>query len=1179
MTIALHRIGGSFARGWLALAAFVCLLAFSGQVKAAREILSANYEGASSVDVAPGADTKVTVSVKTTGSGNENNWGSIAWYIGDYAYYGAWYGSTASSGCQAISGANSTNTYNKTISVNAPSSTGTYDLLLVAYSDGNCSSGASNVFPLTNSFIVSSVPRVSSLSLVNANPVEPNTDVSWTVTFNRPVSNVDANDFQLVTTGTVTGSAIKSVTGPDTGIGSTWTVTANVGSGGNSGGTLGLNLVDDDSIVDANGRKLGGTGVGNGNHTGPTYIVAAACEQPSNTPAGLTLNCRCDSFTRSSLNPSTIFGANWVTSVSDSTGISPRIVNSGYLRLTENTKNNAKAITVPGVFPAAGNYISVEFRHYAYNSTTSSRAGDGVAVTLSDYLVSPVPGAYGGSLGYAQKTTAGGAPSNVSGFAGGWVGVGLDEFGNYQNPTEGRVGKVGGSEVQQSVAIRGSGSGTSGYPWLAGTGSLTTKIDSASSSSPAPGYSYQVIVDARNYKSTSKTAAVRVNRDTGSGTYASLLSLDDIYVAARNVSHTQADVPSFWQISFTGSTGDATNIHELGRVRICAQAFYPPGTGTAVDLNAIDEAYGGSPSSQDFTNGRLYTKLAGVPFKLNVAALNSLNQIDASYGYLADKVVTVKIVDNSDGVCELDSSKPNYCNTTCRNKAAVDGGNQSVTFTKTDGGKKQTANFTLNSAYKNLAVVLGDGTLNACSTDAFAVRPQAFSSVTTSASNANLTGTPKFKAGGDTFTIAATANASNYTGMPKVDNAKITAISPATVAGVIAPENFEQAKNSVATGNFTYSEVGRFTLGANGVADVSWTLVDQGLLDCVPNSFSNAKDASGKYGCNIGSVATDFGRFIPDHFTLLPGGLITPACGEAPNAFTYMSQPFSRLQYTVQAQNKNSEVTKNYAGALATGTVALVAENNDSGTDLGVRISIPAATWSAGEFKVDTAAATFARGATPDGAYDALQLGVKVTDADGVTLDGRNMNAATVGACESSNTCDSASVGSPQRVRFGRLRLTNAYGSERLNLPIPMRAEYYNGTTFVTNTLDNCTVVVASNIAMPAYKGGVTGSNMTVAKNVTAGGAFASGVGRLVLSPPNPKATTKGSVDVCVDLGPDVPVTPTRCVAATPLDLPWLKGRWTGAGYDDDPISRATFGVYKNSLGRGSEMIYFREMY
>ncbi len=93
--------------------------------------------------------------------------------------------------------------------------------------------------------------------------------VSWTITFSTAVTGVDAADFQLLPDMGVSGHAIVSVTGS----GSTWQLTANTG---NTTGTLGLNLVDDDTIRSGSTR-LGGVGNGNGNFTGEVYIVALAC--------------------------------------------------------------------------------------------------------------------------------------------------------------------------------------------------------------------------------------------------------------------------------------------------------------------------------------------------------------------------------------------------------------------------------------------------------------------------------------------------------------------------------------------------------------------------------------------------------------------------------------------------------------------------------------------------------------------------------------------------------------------------------------------------------------------------------------------------------------------------------------------------------------------------------------
>lgn len=77
------------------------------------------------------------------------------------------------------------------------------------------------------------------------------------------------NDFALVVTGTIEGQTITQVAGS----GTSYIVTVQFASGT---GTIGLNLVDNDSIVDLVGNPLGGTGLGNGNLIGATYTIVAA---------------------------------------------------------------------------------------------------------------------------------------------------------------------------------------------------------------------------------------------------------------------------------------------------------------------------------------------------------------------------------------------------------------------------------------------------------------------------------------------------------------------------------------------------------------------------------------------------------------------------------------------------------------------------------------------------------------------------------------------------------------------------------------------------------------------------------------------------------------------------------------------------------------------------------------
>ena len=303
--------------------------------------------------------------------------------------------------------------------------------------------------------------------------------------------------------------------------------------------------------------------------------IPAACVPPTDIGGLPAMTCVCDNFGRASLNPSTIYGQNWFVDNknSGSTFGNPRIVNSGYLRLTDNSGGVATVANVPSTFPAAGNLIIVEFKQYAYNGS----GADGIALTLSDATLSPIPGAFGGSLGYAQKSNPGSdctTPGGCPGFNGGWVGIAIDEYGNFSNNTEGRTGGTAPGLTLDSVSVRGSGSGQTGYPYLAGSATLSPGIDNAGSGTAAYGHAYRIMVDARNYTPSNRATLVSVGRDTtGSGaSYSSVVPSFDAYV----VNASQANVPANWKLSFTGSTGGSNNIHEISGLKICAQAITPP---------------------------------------------------------------------------------------------------------------------------------------------------------------------------------------------------------------------------------------------------------------------------------------------------------------------------------------------------------------------------------------------------------------------------------------------------------------------------------------------------------------------------------------------------------------------------------------------------------------------------
>lgn len=748
-------------------------------------------------------------------------------------------------------------------------------------------------------------------------------------------------------------------------------VAADLDAGATVAGFKGSVHTDSGWSVPLDGWTSGNTTTFPGNRQFGSYAVGPPappfCSPPSNAPAGVSLSCVCDDFVRSSLNPSTIYGANWIVSNSDGTGVNPSIVNQKYLRLTPKSDYQAKAATVPGVFPAAGNYISVEFKHYAYNGS----GADGIAVTLSDYSVPVVPGGFGGSLGYAQRSDG----SRPPGFAGGWVGIALDEYGNYPNPTEGRI--QGPGFLTQSVGVRGPGSGANGYRWIGGTASKPggLDIDARNSTAPAPGYMYQIIVDARNV--AGGQALIQVNRDhtTKDGsTYANLFGGAGGFNAYAEASHAVSQgwiakiVPDYWKISFTGSTGGSNNIHEIGNLRICAQTIYPPDNfgGTASGFNAIDEAYPFPASTaqwQSYQTGHIYTKLAGVAFKLNVAALGP-SGIKTDYVASGTKNVSLKIVDNGDGVCQIDSSKANYCSAACRGKSAVGGGSQTLGFTTGDKGQKRSADFTIASAYKNLVVIIDDGSTSTCSTDAFSVRPKAFTAVSSAAATDK-----KLKAGTDAFDLAVVADAPGYLGRPRLNRSAITATDTAGAVGVtgeLTPARFPDpavsgqptaAQSKAYANTFKYGEAGTFLLpggaavtavydgivadsdcpspmtmaGCNILRADTWTGVDSPttIADCIADSFSNTK-SDGKYGCNVGLNANGgpFGRFTPDRFTLLDASLCGGLAGSSIQTRVIGATPAGTTVLTVKD-----------ASCLATGMIVTIAGAGAGGAALNTQIT------------------------------------------------------------------------------------------------------------------------------------------------------------------------------------------------------------------------------------------------
>ena len=181
-----------------------------------------------------------------------------------------------------------------------------YHFRVKAVNGGGTASGSDATFTTS----ACPVPAVVSINRADFSPAKSASNVNWTVVFNLAVTGVDAADFALVASSGATGTAITSVSGS----GTTYTVTA---SSGNAG-SLGLNLVDNDTI-NSGGGPLGGVGV-NGNFTGQIYaFVTSPCTGASDI-------LFCDDFERS--NSGTL-GNGWTVTPASATNCTGAAGNTG----------------------------------------------------------------------------------------------------------------------------------------------------------------------------------------------------------------------------------------------------------------------------------------------------------------------------------------------------------------------------------------------------------------------------------------------------------------------------------------------------------------------------------------------------------------------------------------------------------------------------------------------------------------------------------------------------------------------------------------------------------------------------------------------------------------------------------------------------------------------------------
>jgi MSHA biogenesis protein MshQ len=931
---------------------------------------------------------------------------------------------------------------------------------------------------------------------------------------------------------------------------------------------------------------------------------------------------------------------------SQSGSFTPALVNNR-LRLTDNGLAEANWVTLNKFFPAAGNSITVVFDHYAYGGSGgtggANSGGDGIAVILSDASVAPAAGAFGGSLGYAPKSNPGSDCTQVGGcpgFAGGWMGTALDEYGNFQNPTEGRYGGVG--QVSESVSIRGSGSGMSGYRYIAGTATLSPGIDRNNTANPP--YRYRITIDHTD----SLHAWISVERDTtGGGTsFQTLLgatgcatSLTSGCFDIEDPGYSQRSLPSNWRLSLTGSSGAASNTHEIANLQVCSAQNIVTPTLHHLELDHTGQGCTGSanPASivlkacADSACTALY--LGSVTATLSASPVTgtawSSNPVTFSGGS-----TTVTLSDTNANTVTLGATATNpttgnasqcyvgaaqTCSLTfssCRfdvvepgenafapiyTKLAGDtflldvlsllGSSQTVTkFEIVDASQGTTCSgytalpgaitppgstFTSMQRKSNQSFQYGNAVANA--------RIRVTTGAGVFCSSDNFAIRPK------TFTLAA-YNASNAL----LATTQTTTTTPIVKAGALF-------KITADTGFSAYTGQPKLNAGP-----ISTPLPYLGTLATTtfPAAVAGVSTASSFAYSEVGNFTLGANAVYDDSFAAVDSNKAQPECtsdfSNTANANGEFGCMFGNtaalsvgrfvpdhLQTTTGFAQGCSSGGFTYSGqpftvgrvdALNSGGSNTLNYSNATGYAKAVSLCGAASSDSSGNCSASSAW-SLANGSIAASSFAAgLGYSGSATPTISFITTPTAPSAINVRATDSDGVT-SASHEGQLLLRSGWLRLGSYTGAAGTSLQLPVTAYYWSGNAWTKNSNDSCTVIPSAAVALSGY---LTGTSAAGSWTTTASGtSLAAGYGYLTLAAPAPSGST-GSVSVALNLGSTT--ADSSCLASHPATtgagLAFLRGKngncAASTTYAADPAAVATFGIYSPE---SSKVMYMRELH
>jgi|GEM_PF-2145269 len=304
--------------------------------------------------------------------------------------------------------------------------------------------------------------------------------------------------------------------------------------------------------------------------------IPRSCIKRASLAAGMAIAATCVSTATAATVVVEPFGSGWTAGTTWATSgtYTPQVVTDNAqtpataLRLAPGSLNNQVGLLSYATPLPTSEGLDIRFKmaQWAGTINSGSRTADGLTFFLRKGSESSnAPGYLGGSLGYAPYP----AGSHV-GLAGGLIGVGFDQWGNFTDTgTDGTncagLGQAAPGMQDNTIGIRGPGTGTTGYCYLGRTTAGAVQFGTTTNTRDGRARSVRITVDP------STQANPKITIYYGATASATLTQVLQVAAPAELLAE-----PTY-RFGFTGSTATNTQNNEVWDLQV-SNLVPPPAT-------------------------------------------------------------------------------------------------------------------------------------------------------------------------------------------------------------------------------------------------------------------------------------------------------------------------------------------------------------------------------------------------------------------------------------------------------------------------------------------------------------------------------------------------------------------------------------------------------------------------